>query len=349
MVAAGAPNEIIYEKKPHVGTANLVEVVKNLRNKIESLGGEFRFNAKVTDLTINENEIQGVKLESGEEICSPVVVLAIGHSARDTFSMLLDRGVKMAPKPFSVGFRIEHPQAMINQNQYGKYAGHPKLGAAEYQLAYHTSSGRTVYSFCMCPGGTVIGASSEKGAVVTNGMSQYNRDNANANSAIVAEVYPGDFGENPMDGFLFQRHWEQKAFQMGGGNFNAPVQLVGDFLTGTQNNKITSVVPSYLPGYTLSNLKESFPPAIIKTILEALPVFNNKIPGFTQPDAILTGVETRTSSPLRILRGTDFQSVSMRGIFPIGEGSGYAGGIMSSSIDGIKAAEHIIKMINESR
>ncbi|MCK5703788.1 MAG: FAD-binding protein, partial [Cyclobacteriaceae bacterium] len=271
------------------------------------------------------------------------------HSARDTFQMLYDKNVYIEAKPFSIGFRIEHEQSMIDEARFGPNAGNEILGAADYKLVHHCKNGRSVYSFCMCPGGTVIGASSEKGAVVTNGMSQYTRENANANSAIVAEVFPGDLGENPMDGFLFQRHWEQKAFQMGGENFNAPVQLVGDFLSGTQNIKISSVVPSYLPGYTLSNLKESLPPAIIKTILEALPVFNNKIPGFTQPDAILTGVESRTSSPLRILRGTDFQSISLRGIFPIGEGSGYAGGIMSSSIDGIKAAEHIIKIINEEK
>ena len=260
--------------------------------------------------------------------------------------MLHDKSVKLSPKPFSVGFRIEHPQELIDKNQYGKYAGHPQLGAAEYQLAFRTSSGRSVYSFCMCPGGTVIGSSSEENSIVTNGMSQYARSGANANSAIVAEVFPEDYGQHPMDGFLFQRKWEKNAFMMGGGNYDAPVQLVGDFLHGITRSGIGDVIPSYLPGYKLCDLRQALPSQVVKSIQEALPVFNRKIQGFTMPVAILTGVETRTSSPLRILRGGDFQSVSCKGLYPVGEGSGYSGGIMSSAIDGIKAAEMIIEKKN---
>ena len=345
-VLAGAPEEILYEHKPHVGTANLVKVVKNIREKIEALGGEYRFDSKVVELLIENEKTIGVKLNSGSEIFSDIVILAIGHSARDTFVMLHDNGVKLSPKPFSVGFRIEHPQELIDKNQYGKYAGHPQLGPAEYQLAFRTSSGRSVYSFCMCPGGTVIGSSSEENSIVTNGMSQYARSGAIANSAIVAEVFPEDYGQDPMDGFLFQRKWEKNAYLMGGGNYDAPVQLVGDFLKGNTGSAIGDVIPSYLPGYKLGDLRQALPAQIVKSILEALPVFNGKIKGFTKPDAMLTGVETRTSSPLRILRGGDFQSVSCQGLYPVGEGSGYSGGIMSSAIDGIKAAEMIIEKKN---
>lgn len=346
LVLAGAPEEILYDHKPHVGTANLVKVVKSIREKIESLGGEYRFDSKVVELLIENEKIIGVKLNNGSEIFSDTVILAIGHSARDTFVMLHNSGVELAPKPFSVGFRIEHPQELVDKNQYGKYFGHPQLGAAEYQLAFRTSSGRSVYSFCMCPGGTVIGSSSEEKSVVTNGMSQYARSGSNANSAIVAEVFPNDYGQDAMDGFLFQRKWEENAYLMGGANYDAPIQLVGDFLTGNMGSEIGDVKPSYLPGYKLGDLRQALPPQIVKSILEALPVFNGKIPGFTLSDALLTGVETRTSSPLRILRGEDLQSISCRGLYPVGEGSGYAGGIMSSAIDGIKAAEMIIEYIN---
>ncbi|NQS91181.1 MAG: hypothetical protein HQ574_02130 [Chloroflexi bacterium] len=252
----------------------------------------------------------------------------------------------MAPKPFSVGFRIEHPQTLIDKNQFGEYAGHPGLGAAEYQLAYHTSEGRTVYSFCICPGGTVVVASSEYHTVVTNGMSQYARDKTNANSAIVAEVFPSDFEDDPLGGFKFQRFWEENAFQIGGGNYNAPVQLVGDFIGGKPSRQMGEVNPTYLPGVTPGDLRNALPPEVIKAILEALPIFERKIHGFTLPDAVLTGVETRTSSPLRILRGKDFQSISLKGLYPVGEGSGYAGGIISSAIDGIKASEIIVQRIN---
>jgi uncharacterized FAD-dependent dehydrogenase len=348
LTAAGAPEEILYDHKPHVGTANLVKVVKNLRLKIEQLGGEYRFNAKVVDLILENEKLVGVLLADGQQLFSDIAILAIGHSARDTFEMLQARGVKFAPKAFSAGFRIEHPQAEIDRNQYGKFAGHPDLGAAEYQLSYRTSSGRSVYSFCMCPGGSVIGASSEENGVVTNGMSQYTRAESNANSAIVAEVYPVDYGQQAMDGFHFQRHWEQNAFRMGGANYDAPVQLVGDFLRGEVTSTLGEVTPSYRPGYQFCDLRTALPEVVVNAILEALPMFNQKIPGFTLPGAVLTGVETRTSSPLRILRGEDLESISIRGLYPVGEGSGYAGGIMSSAIDGIKAAEKIIEHLNQS-
>jgi len=348
LVNAGGPEEIIYDHKPHVGTANLVKVVKNIRQKIESLGGEYRFDSRVEELLIENDKIIGVELNDGSEIFSDIVILAIGHSARDTFVTLHKSGIGLAPKPFSVGFRIEHPQDLIDKNQYGKHAGHPKLGAAEYQLAFKTSTGRSVYSFCMCPGGSVIGSSSEEHTVVTNGMSQYARAGANANSAIVAEVFPEDYGQDALAGFEFQRKWEKNAFVIGGENYDAPVQLVGDFLIGKAPASIGDVKPSYLPGYKICDLRTAFPQKIVKAILEALPIFNGKIPGFTMPEALLTGVETRTSSPLRILRDEDLQSVSCEGLYPVGEGSGYAGGIMSSAIDGIKAAEKIIEKLNSN-
>lgn len=347
MVNAGAPEEILYTSKPHIGTANLVKVVQRLRKKIEDLGGEYRFESLVQDLICTDDRILGVMLANGEEVRSSLVVLAIGHSSRDTFNMLHNRGLQLAPKPFSVGFRIEHPQSLIDQNQFGEYAGHPSLGAAEYQLAYHTSLGRTVYSFCMCPGGTVVGASSEHHTVVTNGMSQYARDLTNANSAIVAEVFPSDFDSDPLGGFRFQRFWEENAFRLGGENYNAPVQLVGDFMSGKPSRQMEDVIPTYLPGVTPGDLRNALPPEVIKAILEALPIFERKIHGFAMSDAVLTGVETRTSSPLRILRGKNYQSITLNGLYPVGEGSGYAGGIISSAIDGIKAAEFIVHEINE--
>jgi len=345
-VLAGAPEEILYKNKPHLGTAKLTRVVENLRNKIVELGGEYQFQSRMDDLILEGNQIRGIMLQSGEEIRSDQVIMAIGHSARDTFEMLSRRGVQLAAKPFSVGFRIEHPQIVIDRNQYGKHAGHPLLGAADYQLAHHSSLGRTVYSFCMCPGGFVIGAASEPGTVVTNGMSQYARNERNANSAIVAEVTPADFKDNPLGGIEFQRYWEEKAFILGGKNFNAPCQLVGDFLNGKRSSALGSVQPSYLPGIKMADLRESLPEFVISAIQEALPQFEKRIRGFTQSDAVLTGIETRTSSPVRIVRGKDYQSISFQGLYPAGEGSGYAGGILSSAMDGIKAAEAIIKQIN---
>jgi len=346
LVMAGAPEEILYKNKPHVGTAKLVKVVENIRKRIIRLGGEYEFQSRVDDLLVNENKLEGVKLQNGKEIFSNQAILAIGHSARDTFQMLQDRGVKLEAKPFSVGFRIEHPQELINLSQYGRHAKNPRLGAADYQLAHHSSYGRTVYSFCMCPGGTVIAASSELGTVVTNGMSQYKRNEINANSAIVAEVVPADFENYPLGGIDFQRQWEEKAFIDGGGNFNAPCQLVGDFLGGKSSDALGSVQPSYLPGIRLNDLRKSLPGSVVAAIQEALPAFDKKIRGFSNPDAVLTGIETRTSSPVRILRGRDYQSISIQGLYPAGEGSGYAGGILSSAMDGIKVAEALIKHIN---
>ncbi len=346
LVLAGAPEEILYKNKPHLGTAKLSKIVENLRAKIIELGGEYQFQSRVDDLILEKNQIRGVRLQSGEEIHSDQVILAIGHSARDTFEMLSSRGVQLEAKPFSVGFRIEHPQAVIDRNQYGQQAGHPLLEAADYQLAHHSSLGRTVYSFCMCPGGLVIGASSGPGTVVTNGMSQYARNEVNANSAIVAEVTPADFMDNPLGGIEFQRHWEEKAFLQGGENFNAPCQLVGDFLSGKRSSALGTVQPSYLPGIKMADLRESLPIFVVSAIQEALPEFEKRIRGFTQADAVLTGIETRTSSPVRIVRGKDYQSISIRGLYPAGEGSGYAGGILSSAMDGIKAAEAIIKQLN---
>jgi len=347
MVSAGAPPEILIDHKPHVGTANLVKVVGNLREKIKKLGGEYRFESRVDDLILNGTHVNGVVLASGEQITAAIVVLAIGHSARDTFTMLQARGLTIEPKPFSVGFRIEHAQLLIDQKQYGKHAGHPALGAADYQLSYRTSLGRTVYSFCMCPGGYVIGAASDFDTVVTNGMSQYNRDGKNANSAIVAEVTPADFPAGPLGGFKFQNLWEKKAFELGGGNYFAPAQLVKDFIQGKMTSQLGSVTPTYKPGVQLADLNRALPTDITAAIKEGLGVFNQRLPGFSGPDAIFTGVETRTSSPLRILRGKDGQCVSVKGIYPVGEGSGYAGGIMSSALDGIKAAEKIIHSRDE--
>ena len=347
LVLAGAPEEILYDYKPHVGTARLVIVIENIRKKILELGGEYKFQSRVENLILDRDKVRGVVLQDGEEIRSDHVILAIGHSARDTFEMLHRQGVSLEAKPFSIGLRIEHPQELIDQNQYAQSAGHPRLGAADYQLAYHSSSGRTVYSFCMCPGGSVIAAASEKGTVVTNGMSQYARNEINANSAIVAEVSPVDFGRNPLDGIQFQRLWEKKAFVLGGENYNAPCQRLEDFLGGKSTQFPGAVRPSYQPGVNMTDLQDCFPPYVVQTLREALPEFEKKIKGFTMADALLTGVETRTSSPVRILRGKDFQSISVKGLYPVGEGSGYAGGILSSAMDGIKAAEVIINSILE--
>jgi uncharacterized FAD-dependent dehydrogenase len=343
LVEAGAPGEILIEHKPHIGTANLVRVVENLRKKIISFGGELRFRTWMEDLILENGRVVGIVLDDGSSVDCDQLILAIGHSARDTYEMLQRRGVALEAKPFSIGFRIEHPQTLIDQNQFGRLAGHQELGPASYQLAHHTRSGRTVYSFCMCPGGKVIAASSETGGVVTNGMSQFSRSERNANSAIVAEVSPADYGASPLGGIEFQRIWERKAFQLGGENYFAPCQKLEDFQAGVPSNQLGEVIPSYRPGIELTDLGLCLPDFVTIAIKEALGIFEGKIKGFTRPDAVLTGVETRTSAPLRILRGKDFQSLSARGLYPVGEGSGYAGGILSSAMDGMKAAEAIIE------
>ena len=341
--SAGAPQDILYKKKPHIGTLKLVKIVQELRAKITSLGGEYHFEKKVVNLILKDGKITGVVLNGGEKIFSDQVILAIGHSARDTFEMLETRGVVIEPKPFSIGLRIEHPQTLIDRSQYGDAAGHPRLGAADYQLVYHSQSGRTVYSFCMCPGGSVLAASSESESVVTNGMSQYSRRERNANSALVVEVFPADFPQGNLGGIKYQRTWEKLAYQIGGSDYRAPVQRLEDFLLGLPSERIGDVKPSYQPGITPANLDFALPKYVVDSIREAVPEFTKKISGFDLPDAMLTGVETRTSSPVKIVRDSSLQSVSIRGLYPVGEGSGYAGGILSSAVDGIKAAEMVIR------
>ena len=341
-VKAGAPEEILYIGKPHIGTFRLVKMIEEMRCTIESLGGEFRFQSKVDDLDIEDGQIRGVKLASGERIPASHVVLAVGHSARDTFQMVFERGVRIEPKPFSVGFRIEHPQSMIDQCRFGPSAGNPLLGAADYHLVHHCRNGRSVYSFCMCPGGTVVAAASEPGRVVTNGMSQYSRNERNANAAIVVGISPADYPGHPLAGMELQRQLEERAFELGGSTYDAPGQLVGDFLNGKPSTRFCSVIPSYTPGVHLCDLGSALPDYAIEAIREAIPAFDRKIKGFAMSDAVLTGVETRTSSPIRILRNDgDLQNPAVRGLYPAGEGAGYAGGILSSAVDGIKVAEAI--------
>ncbi|MHB1157625.1 MAG: NAD(P)/FAD-dependent oxidoreductase [Phycisphaerales bacterium] len=343
-VKAGAPPEILYLAKPHIGTFRLVGIVEHLRNTIESLGGEIRFQSRVTDLLIEQGRVRAVLLADGSRIDTDHVLLAVGHSARDTFQMLHARGVAIEPKPFSVGFRIEHPQALIDRCQYGPIAGNPELGAANYKLVHHCANGRSVYTFCMCPGGTVVAAASEPGCVVTNGMSQYSRNERNANSGLVVGITPEDFNatpENPLAGIDFQRHWEHRAYELGGSNYQAPAQLVGDFLAGRPSTQLGSVLPSYIPGVHLCDLSTCLPPDIIAAIREAIPAFGKKIRGFDMPDALLTAVETRTSSPIRLPRDENYQSQNTRGLYPAGEGAGHAGGILSAAIDGLKSAEAI--------
>ena len=348
-VKAGAPEEIMYSSKPHVGTFRLVKMVEHIRETIESLGGEFRFQHKVVDLELEagaapeqRKRIRGVVLANGETLRADNVILAIGHSARDTFQMLFDCGVYIEAKPFSIGFRIEHPQGLIDRARFGPSAGHPALGAADYKLVHHASNGRAVYSFCMCPGGTVVAASSEPGRVVTNGMSQYSRNEMNANAGIVVGITPEDYPGHALAGIEFQRHWESRAYELGGSTYSAPGQLVGDFVAGKASTEFGSVQPSYTPGVHLTDLASALPDYAITAIREALPAFDKQIPGFFMADAVLTAVETRTSSPIRIKRNdADLQSVNVRGLFPAGEGAGYAGGIMSAGIDGIRVAEAV--------
>jgi hypothetical protein len=340
-VKAFAPEEILYVSKPHIGTFRLVKMVEEMRATIESLGGEFRFQAKVTDLDIDNGQVRAVVLENGERIASDHVVLAVGHSARDTFQMLYQRGVYVEAKPFSIGFRAEHPQSLIDRARFGKFAGHPLLGAADYKLVHHASNGRAVYSFCMCPGGTVVAATSEPERVVTNGMSQYSRNERNANSGIVVGITPDDYPGHPLAGIDFQRELESRAYVLGGRNYDAPGQLVGDFIAGKASTELGSVTPSYKPGVHLTDLGPSLPDYAIDAIREALPMFDRQIKGYAMHDAVLTGVETRTSSPIRIKRQDNFQSMNTRGLYPAGEGAGYAGGILSAAVDGIKVAEAV--------
>ena len=340
-VKADAPPEIMYVSKPHIGTFRLVKMVEKMRASIEALGGEFRFGCKVDDIDIAEGKVRGVMLAGGEYIAAEKVILAIGHSARDTFEMLHRRGVYIEAKPFSIGFRIEHPQSLIDAARFGPSAGHPVLGAADYKLVHHCKNGRTVYSFCMCPGGTVVAATSEVGRVVTNGMSQYSRNERNANSAIVVGITPEDYPGNPLAGIDFQRELESRAFELGGRDYSAPGQLVGDFLAARPSTALGSVVPSYKPGVHLCDLAPSLPAYAIEAIREALPAFERQIKGYSMHDAMLTGVETRTSSPLRIKRNDAFVSLNTEGLYPAGEGAGYAGGILSAAIDGIRVAEAV--------
>jgi len=346
-VAAGAPEEILYVAKPHIGTFRLVTMVESLRAKIEALGGEYRFRTKVVDFAIEAGpdgarRIRGVVTEAGEMIETDHVVLAIGHSARDTFQVLFDRGVFIEAKPFSIGLRIEHPQSLIDRARFGDFAKHPLLGAADYKLVHHCGNGRSVYSFCMCPGGTVVAATSEEGRVVTNGMSQYSRAERNANAGIVVGISPErDYPGHPLAGVAFQRLWEERAFAAGGGDYRAPAQRVEDFLAGRPSRALGAVIPSYKPGVTPADLAACLPAVVVAAIREALPAFARRIPGFDMADAVMTGVETRTSSPIRIRRGADLQSVNTRGLYPAGEGAGYAGGIFSAAVDGIRVAEAV--------
>ncbi|MCD5987865.1 NAD(P)/FAD-dependent oxidoreductase [Pseudomonas sp. CDFA 553] len=344
-VKAGAPEEILYVSKPHIGTFRLTGVVENMRHQIEALGGEVRFEQRVTDVLIDNGQLQGVVLDGGERIDSRHVIMALGHSARDTFRMLHSRGVYMEAKPFSVGFRIEHPQSLIDRARLGKYAGHPKLGAADYKLVHHAKNGRSVYSFCMCPGGTVVAATSEPNRVVTNGMSQYSRNERNANSGIVVGITPEDYPGSPLAGIELQERLESHAYVLGGSTYEAPAQLVGDFIAGKTSQALGSVEPSYKPGVKLVDLADALPAYAIEAIREALPAFDKQIKGFALHDAVLTGIETRTSAPLRITRNESMQSLNVKGLFPAGEGAGYAGGILSAGVDGIRIAEALARSI----
>jgi uncharacterized protein len=346
-VKSGAPEEIIYVSKPHIGTFRLVKMVENMREEIQALGGEIRFEQRVTDFDIREEngvrQMRGLHLASGEYLEATHVVLAIGHSSRDTFETLYERGVYVEAKPFSIGFRVEHPQSLIDQCRFGPNAGHPILGAADYKLVHHASNGRAVYSFCMCPGGTVVAAASEPGRVVTNGMSQYSRAERNANSAIVVSISPEqDYPGHPLAGIALQRELEEKAYELGGSNYNAPGQLMGDFVAGRPSTELGGVIPSFKPGVTLTDLATILPDYAVLALREAFPAFDKQVKGYFKHDAVLTGLETRTSSPIRIKRNNDdLQSLNTRGLFPAGEGAGYAGGILSAGVDGIKVAEAV--------
>jgi hypothetical protein len=351
-VKAGAPEEILYVAHPHIGTFKLVKVVENMREEIVRLGGEIRFRQRVTDLLIEDGHVRGLTVldqATGQtsELRVDHVVLALGHSSRDTFEMLHARGVYVEAKPFSIGFRIEHPQGVIDRARWGRHAGHPLLGAADYKLVHHASNGRSVYSFCMCPGGTVVAATSEPQRVVTNGMSQYSRNERNANAGIVVGIEPErDYPGSPLAGVVLQRELESRAYVLGGESYDAPGQLVGDFIAGRASSEFGGVIPSYKPGVKLGDLHAALPAFAIEAMREALPAFGRKLRGYDMPDAVLTGVETRTSSPVRITRGEDCQSLNVKGLYPAGEGAGYAGGILSAGVDGIKVAEAVALAIS---
>ena len=341
-VTAGAPEEILYQARPHIGTDNLVKIVKNLRNAIISLGGQVRFETKLTGIKIKDSEVAGAIINDSETIETDTIVLAVGHSARDTFEMLHQLGVPIEAKPFSIGVRIEHPQSLIDKAQYGRFASHRLLGPAEYKLVCHCENGRSAYTFCMCPGGEVIASSSEFGGIVTNGMSRYSRNRSNANSALLVGLTPRDFGgTSPLAGIEFQRQWERRAFAAGGNNYFAPVQLVGDFCSGRPSNSLGEVCPSYTPGVTPCDLAECLPGFVVETLRLAIPQMDRKLRGFAMNDATMTAVESRSSSPIRIVRDETFQSLAVKGLYPAGEGAGYAGGIISTAVDGIKIAEAI--------
>ncbi|ONF95016.1 NAD(P)/FAD-dependent oxidoreductase [Sphingomonas jeddahensis] len=350
-VKAGAPPEILTEAHPHIGTFRLVTMVESMRASIEELGGEYRWSTRVDGLDIQtdakgERRVRGLHLNGGGYLEADHVVLAVGHSARDTFEMLLAAGVHVEAKPFSIGVRIEHPQSWIDRSRFGHEAGNPILGAAEYHISHHCSNGRTVYSFCMCPGGTVVAATSEEGRVATNGMSQYSRNERNANSGFVVAIDPErDYPGDPLAGIRLQRQLEERAYVAGGSNYKAPAQRVGDFLAGRASTSLGSVVPSYKPGVEPTDLSLCLPDFAIAAMREALPVFGRQIRDYDHPDVVMTGVETRTSSPVRFTRGEDGQSLNTIGLFPAGEGAGYAGGILSAAVDGIKTAEAVARSI----
>src|SRR3569623_2013030 len=353
-VKAGAPEEILTEAHPHIGTFRLVTMVESIRATIEELGGEYRFQHRVDGVDIatdstGARRMRGLHLHNGDYLEADRVVLAIGHSARDTFAMLHAAGVQVEAKPFSIGERIEHPQSRIDRARFGAEAGNPILGAAEYLISHHCSNGRTVYSFCMCPGGTVVAATSEEGRVATNGMSQYSRNERNANSGFVVAIDPArDYPGDPLAGIAFQRHWESLAYVAGGSSYRAPAQKLGDFLAGRPSDALGEVIPSYRPGVTMTDLAQCLPEFAVTAMREAIPVFGKQIPGYDHPDVVMTGVEPRTSSPLRFTRGDDFQSLNTAGLFPAGEGAGYAGGILSAAVDGIKVAEAVALSLGDA-
>lgn len=347
LVQFGAPEEILYTNKPHIGTDILVKVVTNIRNEIISLGGQVRFQSQVTDIAIENQKVTAVILAGGQTIETDRVIIAIGHSARDTYEMLHTKGISLQQKSFAIGARIEQPQSIIDKIQFGKFSGHPKLGRADYRLSHKCQNGRGVYTFCMCPGGQVIAAASEVGGVVTNGMSAFARSKPNANSAILVSITPDDFDDDhPLAGIQFQRKWEQAAFKLAGSDYSAPAQLVKDFLKAKPSKNLRQLQPSYKPGIQLCDLADCLPGYVINAMREGIVAFDEKLPGFAMRDAILTGVETRSSSPVRILRGDDYQSTNTTGLYPAGEGAGYAGGIISAAVDGIKVAEAIAEKNN---